>query len=216
MVSPTPNRTTQRVYRLLAPAYDVLSLEQLLYRTGRTAGVNALHLREGQHVLDIGCGTGLTMPVLSQAIGPTGHIIGVDSNPSMLRKAAQRTITADRTLIEADAQDLDRETLNEHRVNEPIEAAIFAYTLSLMPDSATAWQSVTRLLVPGARVAIVDVAPPTRGGPPARAAAWAFTRIGRSDIDAHPWQDLQQSCTNIEHYVFKGGHVEAWAGNLPT
>lgn len=208
----TTDKNTQRVYRLLAPVYDLVSLEHLLYKAGRAAAVNALHLDEGQNVLDIGCGTGLTMPMLSQAIGPTGHVIGVDSNPSMLRAASNRTITADRTLIEADAQHLSHATLNEHDVNSPIQAAIFAYTLSLMPHWPDAWKNVTSLLIPGARVAIVDVAPPTKGGPPAR----AFTRIGRSNIDAQPWQTLQQSGTKIDHFVYKGGHVEVWSGNVPA
>lgn len=216
MVPSTSDKTTQRIYRLLAPAYDVLSLEHLLYKAGRAAGVNALHLNEGQLLLDIGCGTGLTMPMLSQAIGPTGHIIGVDPNSSMLKQAGKRPITAGRTLIEADAQHLSPTILSKREANGPIQAAIFAYCLSLMPDSAKAWQNVTRLLAPGARVVIIDVAPPTKGGLAARTIARAFTHIGRSNIDAHPWHYLQQSCTDIDHSVLKGGHVEVWAGNLST
>ena len=41
-------------------------------------------------MLDIGCGTGLCLPLLHEKVGPTGTIIGVDASEQMLDVAADR------------------------------------------------------------------------------------------------------------------------------
>ena len=55
------------------------------------AGVSAVslqaQLREGQTVLDVGCGAGLDSLVAAERIGPTGCVIGVDFSPAMLDRA---------------------------------------------------------------------------------------------------------------------------------
>ena len=64
-------RRPQR-YTSFAPAYDVLSGEWPVYRAGRITGIGALRLRLGAVVLDIGCGTGLNIPLIRAAVGPAG------------------------------------------------------------------------------------------------------------------------------------------------
>ncbi|MGC1206871.1 MAG: hypothetical protein WA880_02830, partial [Ornithinimicrobium sp.] len=157
----------------------------------------------------------LTMPSIASRLGPTGHVIGIDSNAAMLGRASKRQIDVRQTLIQADAQNIDREILIDHRVTSSPHAALFCYSLSVMPERTRAWEHVIRLMAPGARVAIADVAPPTRGGAPARLVARTLARIGRSDIDSRPWTSLQESCTDIEHHTYAGGHVHVWAGSLP-
>lgn len=214
MTGQNTDRSSLRTYRALAPVYDVVSLERLLYREGRQSVVRAVHLEPGQQVLDVGCGTGLSMPLMSERLGLTGHVIGIDPNQAMLAQAAKRPGAANRTLIQADAEKLAQQTLTEHGISGTIDAALFCYTLSVMPDWARAWDHITALLTSGARVGIVDVAPPTVGGPPTRLLARALTRIGHSNIHSRPWTALQETCSNIEHHVFTGGHVQVWAGNL--
>jgi demethylmenaquinone methyltransferase/2-methoxy-6-polyprenyl-1,4-benzoquinol methylase len=41
-------------------------------------------------VLDVGCGTGQAFPVLEEAIGPEGRLIGIDLSAAMLARAAER------------------------------------------------------------------------------------------------------------------------------
>lgn len=52
--------------------------------------VNALDLKKGDTVIELGCGTGLNFPFLLDIIGPTGQIIGVDITMDMLKLAKQR------------------------------------------------------------------------------------------------------------------------------
>ncbi len=96
-------------YTRLASWYDTVSAEPI-YRVGRERAVPALHLQEGSRVLDIGCGTGLNFPLLLDAVGPTGHVVGVDLSSEMLGVARRKTRNAppgNVSLIEADAEQLD-------------------------------------------------------------------------------------------------------------
>ncbi|WP_435198082.1 class I SAM-dependent methyltransferase [Janibacter sp. GS2] len=209
------DRHSRQRYRVMAPVYDVVSLEWPLYRAGRVAGIRAARLRPGHQVLDVGCGTGLSLPLLSDAVGPRGRVIGLDPSTAMLRRAARREVTAGASLLPVDAAGLRAEDLSGAGVHEPVHAAVFAYSLSVMPDWRPAWAAVTGLLAPGARVVVVDLAPPTRGGLPARLTASALAALGGSDLHARPWQALIDTCDDIEHASFRGGHVQVWAGTLP-
>jgi len=49
-----------------------------------------LQLRKGNHILDIGCGTGDDARALAERVGPTGRVIGLDSSDTFLKEAKQR------------------------------------------------------------------------------------------------------------------------------
>ena len=53
--------------------------------------VRDLHLKRGSYVVDAGCGPGLWTPLLARAIGPRGHITGIDISPAALITAQQRS-----------------------------------------------------------------------------------------------------------------------------
>lgn len=53
------------------------------------AAVAALGLREGDRVLDAGCGTGRALPPLRAAVGPSGVVVGADLTPAMLQAAVR-------------------------------------------------------------------------------------------------------------------------------
>jgi ubiquinone/menaquinone biosynthesis C-methylase UbiE len=58
-------------------------------RLRRTA-VEALRLRPGDSAIDVGTGTGLTLPYLAAAVGPAGRIVGLDRSPALLAGARDR------------------------------------------------------------------------------------------------------------------------------
>lgn len=82
------------LYRGLARRYDLTSklywLIGFAMRIFRKAVVDALALRAGDTVVELGCGTGLTFPLLQRAVGPRGKIIGVDMTDAMLARAREK------------------------------------------------------------------------------------------------------------------------------
>ncbi|WP_298885448.1 class I SAM-dependent methyltransferase [uncultured Serinicoccus sp.] len=198
---------------LTARTYDLLSGEPV-YAVGRHLAVPALRLRPGHRVLDLGCGTGLNLPALLHGVGPTGTVVGLDRSPAMLevagRKRASSTGPGRLRLVQGDMA--DPEALREAAGGQPFDAVIATYALSLTPDPAAVWRSVTGVLRPGAGVAVVDMARPTG------AAAWSAPlarlacRLGGADIDAHPWVVVEPELTRTRRWRRRGGHVRVLVG----
>jgi ubiquinone/menaquinone biosynthesis C-methylase UbiE len=72
------------------------------------AALRAAAARQGERLLDIGCGCGSTALALAQAVGPQGSVLGVDISRPMLAVARQRGAAAGMawlSFIEADASD---------------------------------------------------------------------------------------------------------------
>ena len=74
-------------YRQRADRYD---LELALLEPIRRSAVSRLALQPGDVVLDVGCGTGLSLALLRDAVGAKGRIIGMDQSPEMIAKARER------------------------------------------------------------------------------------------------------------------------------
>jgi predicted O-methyltransferase YrrM len=55
----------------------------------REAVVEALPVRRGQVVLDVGCGTGLCSGLLQQKVGPQGRVVGIEESPEMAAVARE-------------------------------------------------------------------------------------------------------------------------------
>ncbi|MEU3830222.1 class I SAM-dependent methyltransferase [Streptomyces sp. NPDC029080] len=66
------------------------------------AAVAALELREGDRVLDAGCGTGRALPPLRAAVGSSGVVLGADLTPAMLQAAVRAGRDQEGRLLLAD------------------------------------------------------------------------------------------------------------------
>ncbi|MFG6490865.1 class I SAM-dependent methyltransferase [Microbacterium sp. P03] len=208
-----------RRYGVGARWYDVLSGERWVYRAGRRAGVALLDPRPGEVIVDLGCGTGLNFPVLSEAVGPTGLIVGIDRSPDMLEMARRRVERAGWggrvRILQADATALRPSDVAALAGASP-DALLATYSLSVIDGREEAWRRASASLRPGGRACIVDMQPP-RGtwrvlSPLARLACSA----GGADITAHPWQMLERDAEpgSLRRSERKGGHIVAVAGRL--
>jgi S-adenosylmethionine-diacylgycerolhomoserine-N-methlytransferase len=204
----------RRYGRLTARWYDLLSGEPV-YGVGRRLAVAALDLRPGHRVLDLGCGTGLNLPALVEAVGPAGSVVGLDRSAAMLARARRRPAARGRTRVRLVEGDATRAAAVAATARDGLfDAVISTYALSLMPDVDAVWAGVRPVLRPGAGVAVVDMALPT--GP------WAWTtpaavlacRLGGADVDAHPWEVLERDLSDVRRWSRRGGHVQVRVGTL--
>jgi demethylmenaquinone methyltransferase/2-methoxy-6-polyprenyl-1,4-benzoquinol methylase len=103
----TQKQSLLAAYSDFATAYD---RRTRVYQGYRHRVVESLPLSTGDVVLDVGCGTGLCLPLLTERIGPTGTVVGVDQSPDMLALARQRVADhhwSNVTLIESAVEDVD-------------------------------------------------------------------------------------------------------------
>jgi ubiquinone/menaquinone biosynthesis C-methylase UbiE len=145
-----------KVYRKKAKHYDLTSR---LYptpgypqRAQRRRAVQALGLHPGASVIDIACGTGLNFPLIQEAIGPHGQIIGVDLTDAMLTQAQDRIDTnrwRNISLVQADAADYDFPTHTD--------AILSTYALTQVPDCAQVITHGATALRHGGRCAVLDL-----------------------------------------------------------
>jgi SAM-dependent methyltransferase len=108
-------------------------------------------LRAGEQVLDVGCGAGASTVDAARAVGPRGHVLGVDVSRPLLAVAARRAADAglaSAAFVEADAQ------------RHPFTPAVFdvvvsRFGLMLFTDPEAAFANLRRALRPGGRLAFV-------------------------------------------------------------
>ena len=135
-------------YRLRAAGYDDTCGPTWPIRERTVA---ALHMQPGQCVLDVGCGTGLSLGLLRAAVGPAGRVYGFDQSPEMFELARARVARegwANVVLLHAPAQDV--------QLPEPVDALFFHYTHDIL-RSVAAIDAVLAHGRPGAAVAIAGV-----------------------------------------------------------
>lgn len=199
-------------YTFIAPLYDLLSAERI-YRAGRRAAIADLGLTPGMRVLDIGCGTGLNLPLLHGAVGESGAIVGVDRSESMLAVAAAKA-TRNRwqsaRFVHSDAAAV-RAVLTDE---PPFDALIASYVLSLIPDWQTVWRAAMSLVRDGGRVSVVDMQLPTGRARIFSPLARLACRVGGSDITARPFTVVEDSAHDVIARSLRGGHVQVRTGSL--
>lgn len=210
----------RRYGSVTAVVYDVLSGERPLYRAGRVAAIDALRLSYGDRVLVLGCGTGLDLPLLARAVGPSGAILAVDDSAAMLRAAGRRARArftrrrrSDWPEVRLVLADLTRARTVLPPDEAPVDAVLAVNTLSLIPDWPRAWRTGVAAARAGARVAVADIGEPSGS---AALTLWSkvISLVGLGRLDAHPWTAVERDATDVEAYAFHAGHVQVRAGRL--
>jgi len=87
-----------------AAHWDANELPDEQSRLARVVALTEVHM--GHVVLDVGTGTGVLVPYLVRAVGPTGRIVAVDLSRKMLAAAQANSSSSRVTFLEADVHDL--------------------------------------------------------------------------------------------------------------
>lgn len=133
-------------------------------------------LKPGQVVLDLGSGGGFDVFIAAQKVGPQGKAIGVDMTPEMLGKAraAISVFTKKTGLQNVEFRLGEIEHLPV--ADNSIDVVISNCVINLSPDKPQVWREICRVLKPGGRACVSDLA--LKEEPPAEVKASVQALVG--------------------------------------
>ncbi len=126
----------------------------------------------GDHVLDVGCGTGFLTAQVGRYVAPGGRVVGIDPAPSMIDYARRHVRVEDCEFRQGVGQDLP---IADASVDGVVSALAFHHIPEEARDAALA--EIHRVLRPGGRLLIADFRPPR-------------SRLGRRLVAAHLGPDM--------------------------
>jgi len=208
-----PNRRAAlQQYRRRAKFYD---LELALLEPVRRRAIERLGLKGGETVLDVGCGTGLSLELIERRVGTTGKIIGIEQSSDMLEQArarAEGNHFENVSLIASPVEDAEIPVL--------ADAALFHFTHDILRTPA-AVANVIRHLKPGARVVASGLKWARPWALPTNLMVLQAALVSVTSLEglAQPWSNLARwaRIDNVEMMLARGVYVATATvgGELP-
>ncbi len=170
------------------------------------------NLREGETVVDLGSGGGLDVFLASVKVGPTGRAIGIDMTPEMIdlarRNAEKRQVAGGLANVEFHLATIDALPLGDSTVDCVISNCV----INLASDKRAVFREIARVLKPGGRLAVSDIAlkrelPPELGND---LMAYVGCIAGAIPIEEYRQGLIEAGFSNVE-VVDSGSDLNAYA-----
>ena len=140
-------RVIEKVYRRYAKRYDFYF--GALFQPGRRAVINRMHCRPGERILEVGVGTGLSLPLYPSGV----QVTGIDISDEMLARARTRTA---RDGLEHVAALLRMDAEHMQFRDDSFDKVVAMYVVSVVPSPAQLVAEMRRVCRPGGELYIVN------------------------------------------------------------
>src|SRR6185437_10712812 len=138
---------TLRTYRLFSGSYDLVFGP--VFHPGRKEAVRIANDRPLQRILEVGVGTGLSLPYFRA----DARVTGIDISTEMLAKARRRAERMKLSQVEALlVMDAERTSF----ADSEFDAVLALYVASVVPDPARFAREMRRVCKPGSTIVIVN------------------------------------------------------------
>jgi len=196
------------LYGWRASSYE---LQLAPYEFIRRIAVDHLQLRPGDCVLDLGCGTGMSLPLLREAVGPGGRVVGVDQSSEMLALARLRLQRAGwgNVVLQCAAAEVAL-------LPRQADAVLLHFTHDIL-QSPVALDHLLRHLRPGARIAVTGLKWTAPGLAPWNALVGLYMAQSVTHYEGlqAPWMPLQDRGVPLEVDTLVMGTIFVAHGNCP-